>query len=211
MTAGPRFTGAEFAALVTALEDAGGRATIEALSEAVGAKEGRTALAVTWLEEAGEVVVEPDGMVQVIEDGPSGGAPGDRAASAFAARRTTEATRLSMVEGYAETEGCRRVRLLGYFGQVSPARCGNCDRCDREAQMAEAAEPAGSAAVGAVVGLSPFPSGSVVLHAEWGRGEVLTVEEELVTVLFETAGYRTLSLELVEQRDLLRVVGDEGA
>ena len=45
---------------------------------------------------------------------------------------------------------------------------------------------------------------AAVHHADWGRGEVMTVEDDRLTVLFEAAGYRTLSLELVTDGGLLR-------
>src|SRR5436305_3988352 len=38
--------------------------------------------------------------------------------------------KLDALVGLAEAAGCRRARLLGYFGEtLSPARCGNCDNC----------------------------------------------------------------------------------
>jgi len=38
--------------------------------------------------------------------------------------------KLEALVGLAETGGCRRARLLGYFGEtLSSARCGNCDNC----------------------------------------------------------------------------------
>jgi ATP-dependent DNA helicase RecQ len=38
--------------------------------------------------------------------------------------------KLDALVGLAETGGCRRARLLGYFGEtMSPASCGNCDNC----------------------------------------------------------------------------------
>ena len=38
--------------------------------------------------------------------------------------------KLDALVGLAETGGCRRARLLGYFGEiVNDARCGNCDNC----------------------------------------------------------------------------------
>jgi len=38
------------------------------------------------------------------------------------------AAKLDALLGLCETAGCRRVRLLGYFGETSAA-CGNCDTC----------------------------------------------------------------------------------
>jgi ATP-dependent DNA helicase RecQ len=38
--------------------------------------------------------------------------------------------KLEALVGLAETAGCRRTRLLGYFGEtLKDARCGNCDNC----------------------------------------------------------------------------------
>jgi ATP-dependent DNA helicase RecQ len=38
--------------------------------------------------------------------------------------------KLDALVGLTETAGCRRSRLLGYFGEaVSPGNCGNCDNC----------------------------------------------------------------------------------
>ena len=43
-----------------------------------------------------------------------------------------------------------------------------------------------------------------VTHRQWGPGDVVDSEGDTVTVLFESHGYRTLSLELVLERGLLR-------
>ena len=40
-----------------------------------------------------------------------------------------ERSRIEMMRGYAETAGCRRQFLLGYFGEDLPEPCGNCDTC----------------------------------------------------------------------------------
>ena len=38
--------------------------------------------------------------------------------------------KLEALVGLAETADCRRIRLLGYFGEtLGPAKCGNCDNC----------------------------------------------------------------------------------
>ena len=54
----------------------------------------------------------------------------------------------------------------------------------------------------------PFPVQSQVRHAEFGSGVVTDLEEDRLTVLFEEVGYRTLSLELVED-GLLRAEEEE--
>ncbi|HEX2131332.1 MAG TPA: RecQ family ATP-dependent DNA helicase [Actinophytocola sp.] len=100
-------------------------------------------------------------------------------------------SRLHMLTGYAETTGCRRQFLLGYFGEQLERPCGNCDTCD--AGTAEHQSP----------GTGRFPRNSSVRHAEWGRGVVLSVEPDRLTVLFEHEGYKTLSVRAVEENDLL--------
>ncbi|MFJ8648765.1 hypothetical protein ACIRNI_21915 [Streptomyces sp. NPDC093546] len=53
---------------------------------------------------------------------------------------------------------------------------------------------------------SPFPTGARVRHQEWGDGTVLNEETDRITVLFDTMGYRTLSLATVDEHDLLSVL-----
>jgi ATP-dependent DNA helicase RecQ len=55
----------------------------------------------------------------------------------------------------------------------------------------------------------PFPEQSRVVHAAFGEGLVLRHEGDSVVVLFDEAGYKTLSLELVEEGDLLRPSGTQ--
>jgi ATP-dependent DNA helicase RecQ len=44
-------------------------------------------------------------------------------------RKRVERAKLDALIGYAETTGCRRKRLLAYFGETIDAPCGNCDNC----------------------------------------------------------------------------------
>ena len=46
-------------------------------------------------------------------------------------RKRVERAKLDALLGYAETTGCRRQRLLGYFGETHAATCGNCDNCNQ--------------------------------------------------------------------------------
>lgn len=112
-------------------------------------------------------------------------------------RRNIEESRLEMMRQYAESSECRRRFLLNYFGEDAPDMCGFCDNCERAEQEGEELGPAESAAP------QPFPLQSRVVHREWGPGMVMSYEDETVTVLFESEGYKTLSLDLVQQKDLL--------
>src|SRR5258708_24620330 len=50
--------------------------------------------------------------------------------SGWEAFRRVSIARLAALVGLAEPAGCRRSRLLGYFGEtLSAAKCGNCDNC----------------------------------------------------------------------------------
>ncbi|MDV6309080.1 RecQ family zinc-binding domain-containing protein [Gordonia amicalis] len=148
------------------------------------------------LEQAGAVLSGPDGYRagQTTADDAVAGAVH---AADVGARMDT--SRVEMMRGYAETADCRRRFLLGYFGEHRVGACGNCDNC-----LTGAAPP--SAILDADV---PFPLNHRVRHEDWGEGEVVRVEPDRVTVLFDEQGYRTLSLDAVQRSQVLRVVGEQ--
>ena len=118
-----------------------------------------------------------------------------------AERERIDASRIEMLRSYAETRRCRRATLLGYFGQDYVEPCENCDTCaasanDRAARE-ETSEERGDHADG------PFRVDDVVRHHEWGEGTVMAVEDDRVTVFFESQGYKVLATELVAERGLL--------
>ncbi len=98
------------------------------------------------------------------------------------------ASRVEMMQRYAEEDGCRRSLLLSYFGeQAGP--CGNCDNCERGAgQVAEGAET---------------PVEVTVRHTLWGIGQVLRQESDRAVIFFQTVGYKTLDLKVALERGLL--------
>jgi ATP-dependent DNA helicase RecQ len=118
------------------------------------------------------------------------------------ARQRMDRSRIEMVRGYAETDGCRRQYLLGYFGEDLPEGCGNCDSCT-DAAAASAVADDGDATPAADDGSELFPLQSGVVHKEWGPGLVMRHEEDVITVLFEQEGYKTLSLPAVVENGLL--------
>ncbi len=111
-------------------------------------------------------------------------------------RQEVDRSRVEMARQYAEYRGCRRRFLLGYFGEEREGLCDACDNCDtgRSADHHEEAEN------------QPFALQSTVRHGEWGEGVVMGYENDVVTVLFEEHGYKSLSVPLVEEKKLLKEV-----
>ena len=126
--------------------------------------------------------------------------PGDVRAAAVRAEaeadrsRLVEAPRDDMIRGYAETPACLGRYILNYFGEDAGERCGHCQNC--ESGRSRAAE-------GSASSVEPFPVGGRVSHVQWGQGDVMRYEGDKIVVLFERVGYRTLSLELVTDGNLL--------
>lgn len=110
------------------------------------------------------------------------------------ARRRVDDSRLQMMRAYAETPQCRRQFLLAYLGEELPEPCGRCDTCWAGTAEERAADDASA----------PWSTGTTVRHPEFGEGTVMGYEgDDRVTVLFETHGYRTLSLDAVTDQGLL--------
>ena len=126
----------------------------------------------------------------------------ERAVELAEARQRVDRSRIEMMRGYAETDGCRRQFLLGYFGEDLPEPCGNCDNCADGSAYEEDYDD-GAAAAG---GGEPFPLQAAVVHKEWGPGLVMRHEEDVITVLFEQEGYKTLSRQAVTEGKLLTLV-----
>ena len=123
------------------------------------------------------------------------------------ARQRVDQSRLTMMRAYAETDGCRRQFLLGYFGEDLPDPCGNCDGCAAAAASLDVAQHGkeghdGGGPVSADE--EPFPLQSAVVHKEWGPGLVMRHEDDVITVLFEQEGYKTLSRSAVVENELLK-------
>ena len=105
-------------------------------------------------------------------------------------RRAFNQSRVEMMRGYAEHDHCRRVFILSYFGEPTDGECGNCDNCEAGQGSAEDGE-------------RPYDVGGTVRHGDWGDGVVQRYDGDQIVILFESVGYRTLSVELVTERGLL--------
>jgi ATP-dependent DNA helicase RecQ len=157
------------------------------------------------------------------------------ALAVHATHRKLEQSRIDMMRGYSETTDCRRQFLLGYFGDSAPVPCGACDNCTDPAtkpasgpkreRSGDTVRPHKAAArrrrwtrtgaradvsAGAVrtTGNHTYLPGVRVSHDQWGQGEVMSEGDGKLTILFESVGYRTLSLAAVTDRQLLVALPD---
>lgn len=183
----------EVARLVHALEG-GSRRRIDLAAQAEISTRRVTAL-LALLSDTGHVRISRNGAAL------SRGRGGERAVTdaleRVEERERIDQSRIEMMRGYAETRRCRRQVLLSYFGQDLDEMCGNCDSC--EEGVVDEDLGSGESAAG-------YRVDDRVQHREWGAGTVMSVEDDRMTVFFESEGYRVLSLELVEENDLLERV-----
>ena len=188
---------ADLQQVATLLERAGRAVTMKELKEETGFGPTKLGGLVNLLEYVRAVEPVGSSRLQTVAGGPDPKAAADAALGVAESRERTAQSRVDMMRGYAETVGCRREYLLGYFGEPYDAPCGHCDNCREGAVPDEQPE----------TGAQPFPMNARVRHDEWGEGVVLSVEDEQVTVLFETVGYKTLSVPVVLDNGLLDLVG----
>ncbi|SDM82435.1 RecQ family ATP-dependent DNA helicase [Nonomuraea jiangxiensis] len=174
-----------------AVAEAGPGTDRKALRERTGLSPRRLTALLDLLARAGAVRLGTR-RIDPAPGAPEPGAAADRARELAERRRDVERTRLEMMRRYAETEDCRRLFLLGYFGEQLAEPCGNCDTC-RAGTADRPQQDTG-----------PFPVHARVEHREWGPGEVIQRGEDRLTVLFDQAGYRELQLDAVLEQHLLR-------
>ena len=162
------------------------------LAEVTGLSQTRLTSAVSRLEEAGALEVLPGGEVVASGDVHPVDAA-EEAARQEEAHARIEQSRVEMIRSYAESRSCRREYLLNYFGEQVGGACGNCDNCER---LGAEDTPDDELAV-------PFAADQRVVHKAWGPGLLVRADGDTITVLFDEVGYKTLSLRLLLEQDLL--------
>jgi ATP-dependent DNA helicase RecQ len=161
------------------------------LAEEVTASAARRTRAVNLLQQAGAVITDELGRLEYSEEDLKPAEAVDKAIEVAETHQKLTRSRIEMMRGYAETTGCRRQFLLGYFGEQLLEPCGNCDTCEAGTARDLSADS------------SLYAVNTGVDHREWGHGIVMSVEEDRLTVLFDEVGYKTLALAAVEEQDLL--------
>jgi ATP-dependent DNA helicase RecQ len=182
--------GEDLEAIGHAVEGAGGEADPATLVDRLDLSRSKVLEAVGRLEEAGWLEISATGEVRHSSGGPSLEHAVQQGVLESGERREFDRTRLEMMRSYAETQGCRRDHILSYFGEEHDVPCFYCDNCDAGLVKPDDAD-------------RPFPIGAPVTHKSWGAGEVQRYDRDRVVVLFESVGYRTLDLGLVEEEGLL--------
>ncbi len=167
-----------------------GAVAAKALQEKLKLSQTKLLTALSRLEGAGAIAIQPDGDVTVAEMPQDIEALAIEAAGAQEHYKEFERSRLEMMRGYAETIDCRRGYLLNYFGEGDEGPCGNCDTCEAGLATQERTE-------------QPFPLNSRVCHMSLGGGLVMRHEGEKIVVLFDDTGYKTLDLAVVTDAGLL--------
>ena len=168
------------------------------LGARIDASDRRIAAVLGRLESVGRVTIEHGGDAVRHAGARAGDGSHEAVVEAEESHQRRERSRVEMVRRYADTRSCRRQLLLGFLGEDT-GPCGNCDVC-------ASADHSGSDLD------HPWRVGAPVRHRTFGAGVVVAYEQESVTVLFDTQGYRTLSIDLIEERNLLTGrAGEESA
>ncbi|MEU4688498.1 RecQ family ATP-dependent DNA helicase [Actinoplanes sp. NPDC023714] len=170
-----------------------GPQTKTALQKATGLGPRKIGQLLGLLEQVGAVHTKAGNKLSVPPRAPLPAVAAEAAIAAYERQQAILRSRTDMMRAFAQSRQCRTETLLAYFGEDLKRPCGHCDNCaDGSAAEVDAAEEEG-----------PFPVHSQVRHGEWGTGMVMNYEEERMTVLFDTVGYKTLSVPVVVEQKLL--------
>jgi ATP-dependent DNA helicase RecQ len=174
-----------------------GATTKSAIVTETGMSARKVASLLGLLEQVGAVAPGPRGELSLPAYAPEPSAAAALAVAEAERHQTLQRSRTDMMRQFAEASGCRVVPLLTYFGEQLPGPCGHCDNCSGRTADPEAPESAST---------DLFPLHAEVRHPEWGVGTVLGYDDDRMTVLFEAVGYKTLSVSVVRDNDLLVAV-----
>jgi len=118
-------------------------------------------------------------------------------------RRAYDRSRLEMLRAYVELRECRRRFLVNYFGENYPSE--SCGYCDNDTDQAACQQAAANSAPENPTGLVEMDR---VRHASWGEGVITRIEGDVLTVLFDSVGYKTFDANMVNDRGILERVNE---
>ncbi len=202
---GSRIAGDQVQRFVEAFEDAAGPLDEQAIKDATGLSKAKIVRLLSRLSEMGAVECTDEGATLPEDKAHEAAAIIEEAAGEEERLHQAELGRIERMRAYAELLSCRREYLLSYFGEKTSPRCEFCDNCERTAApKAEQEAPPLRKPIRREKEAAPeFPPHSRVFHAEWGLGVVESIAGDGITILFDTAGEKTLSLHVVRERHLL--------
>lgn len=185
--------------VIGTIREAGEPLSVTRLRNRLELSRGKIATALNLLKEVGALRTDSRGRRHDIDPARSPTTIARQSMEAAHRHQSMEQSQLEMMRGYAETIGCRRQFLLGYFGEELPGDCGNCDNC----QSRSSDEPHNAVE-------TEFPINARVQHRSWGTGVVVRPESDRVTVLFDEVGYKTLAMAALRDEPLLSLLGGSG-
>jgi ATP-dependent DNA helicase RecQ len=168
--------------VVDELENAAHGISVSALAEAAQVSIHAVDRMVNELAELGAVGVHGSGRNRTITRArclPPSAQLADQLESRDRRRQAVVASRLEAAREYADTSRCRRSELLAYFGETYDPPCGNCDN-DHAPAPSTPSRPR-------------VTGGEPVHHRLWGDGMLLSGDDHVLIVYFETVGYRHLT------------------
>ncbi|GIE92731.1 ATP-dependent DNA helicase RecQ [Paractinoplanes rishiriensis] len=186
----------ELRALAAALRK--GPQTKTALKDKTGLGPRKLGQYLNLLEQANAAVPGSGTKMTVPNFAPLPAAAARKAIEIFERQQVVTRSRTDMMRAFAETTNCRTQALLAYFGEALRQRCGHCDNCARPTPRPSARSRADKRRKPL-----PFAVHSRVKHGEWGAGMVMGYEDNRMTVLFDEVGYKTLSVPVVIENELL--------
>ena len=195
---------------VEAFEDAAGPLDEQAIKDATGLSKTKIVRLLSRLTEMGAMECTDEGATLPEDKASEAAAIIQEAAGEEERLHQAELERIERMRAWAELLTCRREYVLSYFGEKASPRCEFCDNCERTARPqvereAPDAPPLRKPLRREEKEAAPeFPPHTRVFHAEWGLGVVESMAGDGITILFDTAGEKTLSLRVVRDRHLLQ-------
>jgi len=194
---------------VEAFEDAAGPLDEQAIKDATGLSKTKIVRLLSRLTEMGAVECTDAGAMLPEDKASEAAAIIQEAAGEEERLHQAELERIERMRAWAELLTCRREYVLSYFGEKASPRCEFCDNCERTAMPQMEREAPESPPLRKPLrreekeAAPEFPPHTRVFHAEWGLGVVESIAGDGITILFDTAGEKTLSLRVVCDRHLL--------